>query len=71
MKYLVVVLAVLLAGCAAQVRSSGERSVVIWAPGNAVAEAQGLAERECGKHGRTARLAGQLNNGNLVYDCLP
>lgn len=63
-------MAVLLAGCAGKVVSSSERSVVVNAASQNIAEAQALADTECARHGRKARL-GRLpkDDRTFVFDC--
>jgi hypothetical protein len=69
MRGLLLVGVVVLAGCAAQVISSSERSVVVRARIHDVADAQRLADAECAKYGRKARLGGKLTNNQYSYDC--
>jgi hypothetical protein len=59
----------MLSGCAASVESSSDRTVVIKAPADRIAEAQKLADAECAKRGRYARLAGKTAPFIFVYDC--
>jgi hypothetical protein len=68
LKYVVLVL--MLSGCAAQVLSAGERTVVIKARSDDVASAQALAETECSKHGLHARLSIQASPVKYVFDCI-
>lgn len=65
-------LPLLLAGCAAKVISSSPRSVVITAPDAAVAESQSMADAECRKHGRFARLVRSPSptSNQFVFDCV-
>lgn len=60
----------LISGCAAQVISSSERSVMVKARVQDVAEAQALADAECKKHGRFARLSMKASANQFVYDCV-
>lgn len=62
-------LVMLLTGCAAQVRSSSERSVTVWSPASDTGLAQAAADIECEKYGRKARMAMQLKNSNFLFDC--
>lgn len=64
--------AMLLAGCAAQVVSSSPRTVVIRAGDARIAEAQTMADAECQKHGRHARLIERPSprSSEFVYDCV-
>lgn len=67
-----VVAAGLLAGCAAEVLSTSPRSVVIKAGTAQVAAAQELANKECEKHGRSARLNSRPAPyaPGWVFDCV-
>lgn len=65
----------LLTGCAAQVVSSSPRTVVIDAgvpPKWKSADAQRLADAECAKHRRYARMVGRPNEDTreFVFDCI-
>lgn len=62
----------LLAGCAAEVLSTSPRSVVIKAGTAQVAAAQELANKECEKHGRAARLNSRPApyTPGWVFDCV-
>jgi hypothetical protein len=57
--FLVIAMGVVLAGCAAQVVSTSPQSVTIKAPITKVQEAQDLADAECRKTGKQARLTGR------------
>ena len=66
-----VVFSTALAGCAAQVVSSSPRTVVVKAGSLDIAKAQPLADQECGKHSRHARLAGhQEETMQWIFDCV-
>lgn len=70
-----VVLAFLLSGCAAQVVSSNARSVVIGGDYRfygGTAAAQKLADAECAKHKRFAKMVGRPNDSSTeyVFDCV-
>lgn len=65
-----VVVAFLVAGCAAQVVSSSDRTVVVKARIQDVAQAQTLASAECKKSGRVARLNGKIEMNQYVFDCV-
>ena len=70
-KFALLVAAALLAGCAAQVLSSSERTVVVDARGpSAAAEAQKLADAECAKRQLHARLINWPRDAAFVYDCV-
>lgn len=70
--FLLVAAALALAGCAAKVVSSSPRTVVVSAPDNSVAEAQALADAECRKHSRFARLIGRPSrtSDQFTFDCV-
>jgi hypothetical protein len=69
MKAATLILAAFLAGCATpRVEVSSPRSVVIQA--RLVGDAQALAEKECSRHGRHARLAGPGNRNTWAFDCV-
>ena len=62
-----------LAGCAASVIASNPRSVTVKAGTTKAADAQALADAECAKHGRFARLTippGGEQPMNYVYACV-
>jgi hypothetical protein len=65
-----VALALVLSGCATQVLSAGERTVVIKARSNDDANAQALAEKECNKRGLHARLSIKASPIKYVFDCI-
>lgn len=62
----------LLAGCAAEVLSTSPRSVVIKAGTAQIAAAQDMANKECEKHGRSARLNSRPApyTPGWVFDCV-
>jgi hypothetical protein len=68
LKYLV--LALILSGCAAQVLSAGERTVVIQTRSNDITSAQDLAETVCRKRGLHARLSIKVSPVKYVFDCI-
>jgi uncharacterized lipoprotein YajG len=73
MKALFAVLLVsLLAGCAAKVVSSSPRSVVISGSDVFLKDAQGLADAECAKHKRFARLEKMPSptSDHFMFDCV-
>lgn len=67
-----------LGGCAAQITSSTPRQVIIDArvssrAGISGGEAQKMADSECKKHGRFARMTGRPMQGvstEYVFDCV-
>ena len=66
------VLIVMVSGCAAKVVSSGPRSVVISGSDDKVADAQKLADKECQKHGRFAQLRREptQSSDRFIFDCV-
>lgn len=62
--------ALVLGGCAAKVLSSSPRSVVIRAFVDQTADAQRMADTECGKHGLKARINSRPNVDQLIFDCV-
>ena len=66
------VAACMLSGCAAEVLSASPRSVVIKAGTAQLAAAQDLANKECEKHGRGARLNSRPApyTPGWVFDCV-
>lgn len=62
--------AILVSGCAAKVLSSSPRTVVVNAGSLQVAEAQVLADAECKKHSRFAKLSGKATPNQFVFDCV-
>ncbi len=74
MKKLAAVIAFIgLAGCASQVLTSNPRSVTVRAGQAKITEAQGLADQECSKHQRYARLVIRPTDytpNHWVFDCV-
>lgn len=76
MKFPVFLIACLLTGCAAKVVSSTPRSVIISAGdkfvGATSAEAQSMADAECKKHGRFAKMTGRpdYTSNDYVFECV-
>lgn len=63
--------ALLISGCVStEVLSSSDRTVVVRAARSHVADAQALADAECKKHGRYARLSTKESGHQLVFDCI-
>jgi hypothetical protein len=60
------------AGCAAQVVSSSARSVIVDSHTQGVDSAQRLADGECAKHGRLARLVNppRFGSNEYLFDCV-
>jgi hypothetical protein len=62
----------ILSGCAAKVVSSNPRTVVIDSPSMSVSDAQKLADKECSKHNRYARIYIKPVHfsSEFVFDCV-
>lgn len=71
MKLLVLLLVAALSGCAATVLSSTERTVIVKARFQDIAEAQELANAECKTHGLYAKMSGKATINQFVFDCVP
>jgi hypothetical protein len=58
-------------GCAAKVISSSPRTVVVRAPDTGYAQAQALADKECGKNQRYVKMIKQPTPfaTEFVFDC--
>jgi len=69
---LVVVAVALLTGCGVQVVSTSPRTVVVQGGTAYTQEAQRLADKECAKNGRFARMSSQASatSSNYVFDCV-
>lgn len=65
---LIVVLSTLIAGCAAEVRASSPRSVMIAA--TSPESAQAKANEECGKYRRYAQLVNQPQMYTFLFACV-
>ena len=61
-----------LAGCATEVLSASEQTVVVRSRGTDYAAAQKLADAECKKYGKSARMVGRPNDlkPDFIYDCV-
>jgi hypothetical protein len=74
MKKLMILAAVTVAlsGCAAKLVSTSPRTVVISAGDARVQEAQDMADKECAKHGRFARMIGKPSptSDQFTFDCV-
>lgn len=69
MKPALLIALALLAGCAGpHVETANPRSVVVRS--GRAAEAQDLAQVECAKHGRHARLSGEVEHRRWFFDCV-
>ena len=69
---LVIMVGFLLLGCETTVISANPRQVIVKSSMNDVKESQRLAEAECGKHERYARMALKATNTdpNYTFDCV-
>lgn len=70
MKKVLLLACVLFSGCAAKVLSSTERTVIVQARIQDVADAQEVANSECKKRGLYARLSGKATTNQFVFDCV-
>lgn len=61
-----------LVGCAPTVLSTSPRTVVIHGPRNAFAPVQALADAECTKHGRFAKMVQRPSTdpNQFMFDCV-
>jgi hypothetical protein len=61
----------LMSGCVStEVLSSSDRTVVVRASRSHVTDAQALADAECKKHGRYARLSTKESGHQIIFDCI-
>lgn len=67
---ILIAVAISLTGCAAQVISSSDRTVIVKARVQDVGEAQKMADSECAKYNRHARLSIKATINQYVYDCV-
>ena len=70
MKKLVLITALLLSGCAAELVSVDARQIVVKARPSQTAEAQDVAEAQCQMRGLHARLTSRPAAGQLGFDCV-
>ena len=73
MRFFTLIAAVGLAGCSALVTSTGPRSVTVDASPMQAQDALDLAEKECAKHGRHAKINARPGLGNprqWAFDCV-
>jgi uncharacterized lipoprotein YajG len=74
MRIVVLATALLLSGCANvpmnSILSSSERTVVVESIFSNMDASQRLADAECAKHQRLARLSGPARDYKLIYDCV-
>ena len=69
---LIVISTCILAGCAAKLVSTSPRTVVISAGDARIQEAQDMADEECAKQGRFARMVGKPSptSDQFTFDCV-
>jgi hypothetical protein len=71
MKFILsMIICISLTSCAVKLLSSSERSVIVQARMQDAAQAQKLADAECAKYGRHARLALKPHVTQYVFDCV-
>ena len=70
MKKLLLLVCVLMTGCAAELISSNEKLIVVQARRQDVANAQDIAEAECQKRGLHARLTSKPASNQFGFDCV-
>ena len=72
--FLFLSVALSVSGCAGMAKdvvvSSSERTVVVESIYDDLKQAQKLADAECAKYRRVARLSGPARNFKLIYDCV-
>lgn len=64
--------AAIVSGCAAKVVSSSQRSVMIDAKSWSADKVQQMADAECAKHGRVARMVSlpRYSTNEYLFDCV-
>ena len=69
---LVLLLPLFIIGCSTQVVSSSERSVIVESQSMNIAEAQKLANAECAKYKKFARMTVKADywERNYIFDCI-
>lgn len=74
MRNILLVVCLTVSGCSGMVNnsviSSSERTVVVESFYDDLKKAQLLADAECAKYQRVARLSGPARNYKLIYDCV-
>jgi len=70
MKKLMLLVCILMTGCAAELISSNEKLIVVQARRQDVANAQDIAEAECQKRGLHARLTSKPASNQFGFDCV-
>lgn len=70
MKKLLLLVCVLMTGCAAELISANEKTIIVQARRQDVANAQDIAETECQKRGLHARLTSKPASNQFGFDCV-
>ncbi len=70
MKQLLLLVCVLMSGCAAELVSANDKLIIVKARASQRGEAQDVAENECLKRGLHARLTTRPAEGQLGFDCV-
>ena len=69
-KLFVFVLSIALCACSPRLVTSSDRTVIINTGSARIGDAQKLADQECGKHKRIARLTMKPTPNQYVFDCI-
>ena len=70
MKKLLLLVCVLMTGCAVKLISANDKTIVVQARRQDVAKAQDIAETECQKRGLHARLTSKPASDQFGFDCV-
>lgn len=70
MKKLLLLVCVLMTGCAAELINADDKLIVVQARRQDVANAQDIAEAECQKRGLHARLTSKPASNQFGFDCV-
>ena len=70
MKKLLLLVCVLMTGCAVELISANEKTIIVQARRQDVAKAQDIAEAECQKRGLHARLTSKPASDQFGFDCV-
>jgi len=70
MKKLLLLVCVLMTGCAVELISANDKTIVVQARRQDVAKAQDIAETECQKRGLHARLTSKPASDQFGFDCV-
>jgi len=70
MKKLLLLVCALMTGCAAELISANEKTIIVQARRQDVANAQDIAEAECQKRGLHARLTSKPASNQFGFDCV-